>query len=390
MRIFFRNKQALTTYFINGIISVIRNKKPFGRIYADGRKERIIMAKKVLIGMSGGVDSSVAAYLLKEQGYEVVGVTMRMWTPDTGEAYGPAEDAKKVCEKLGIAFYVMDMQDTFRQAVVQNFIEEYKRGRTPNPCVVCNKYIKFGLFYQRAMEMGADYIATGHYAVVSYNEVLGEHELRMSKTIKKDQTYMLYNLNQEILSHTLMPLGDYTKDSVREIAAGIDLPVAGKPDSQEICFVPNDDYGRFIEAYGNYSPEPGSILDTDGNVIGTHRGLIYYTIGQRKGIGAYGRPMFVMKINPKENTIILGEKGMEFSDTFFASDVNMISGKPLTEARSAQIKTRYHARPAPGMLIPEKDGVRVIFSEAQRAVTPGQAAVFYDGEKVLGGGTIEI
>ena len=343
---------------------------------------------KVLIGMSGGVDSSVAAYLLKQQGYEVIGATMRMWTEEDG-VYQPAEDARRVCDQLGIAFTVIDARELFRQNVVEHFVRSYQMGRTPNPCVECNKYIKFGLFLDEAKRMGAEYIATGHYARVIKNDETGKYELRMSETVQKDQTYMLYHLNQEVLSHTKMPLGDYTKEQVREIAGEIGLDVAGKPDSQEICFIPDNDYSRFIQAYSGQTPIPGDILDATGRVIGEHKGIIHYTIGQRKGIGAYGRPMFVMKMDPKANTITLGEKGMEFSDTFYVRDVNIISGEKIVEPIRASIKARYHARPAKGVLIPAADGLKVVFLEKQRAVTPGQAAVFYDGSRVIGGGTIQ-
>lgn len=352
--------------------------------------------KSVLIGMSGGVDSSVAAALLKEQGYHVIGATMRLWTYSDSEnsahegccAESAVEDARRVCDKLGIDFYVMNFKDLFKEKVVDNFIEEYKRGRTPNPCIRCNKYLKFDAMLRKARAMDIDYIATGHYAIIEQQN--NKYVLRMSKAAKKDQSYVLYNFTQEQLSHTLMPLGGYNKDEVRALAEKYGLAVANKPDSQEICFVEDDDYARFITDYSGYQPQEGDILNISGEKIGTHKGLIYYTVGQRKGIGAYGRPMFIKEIDAERNTIILGEKGMEFSDTLVASDVNFISGEFPTEPIKIQAKARYQAPPADAMLYPLSDGnVKVVFDKPQRAITPGQAVVFYDGDLVLGGGTIK-
>ncbi len=352
--------------------------------------------KSVLIGMSGGVDSSVAAALLKEQGYHVIGATMRLWTYSDSEnsahegccAESAVEDARRVCDKLGIDFYVMNFKDLFKEKVVDNFIEEYKRGRTPNPCIRCNKYLKFDAMLKKARAMDIDYIATGHYAIIEQQN--DKYVLRMSKAAKKDQSYVLYNFTQEQLAHTLMPLGGYNKDKVRALAEKYDLKVANKPDSQEICFVEDDDYARFITDYSGYQPQEGDILNINGEKIGMHKGLIYYTVGQRKGIGAYGRPMFIKEIDAERNTIILGEKGMEFSDTLVASDVNFISGEFPTEPIKIQAKARYQAPPADAMLYPLSDGnVKVVFDKPQRAITPGQAVVFYDGDLVLGGGTIK-
>lgn len=352
--------------------------------------------KSVLIGMSGGVDSSVAAALLKDMGYHVIGATMRLWTYsdscDNHEgccAESAVEDARRVCDKLGIDFYVMNFKDMFRDKVVDYFVDEYTHGRTPNPCIACNKYLKFDALLKKAMAMDIDYVATGHYAKIEQDEN-GKYLLRASEAAKKDQSYVLYNFTQEQLAHTLMPLGDYNKDEVRKIAEKLELGVANKPDSQEICFVEDDDYAKFIMDYSGYEPKEGDILDVNGNVIGRHKGLIYYTIGQRKGIGAYGRPMFVMKIDAGNNTITLGEKGMEFSEELIASDVNFISGEFPTENMEITAKVRYQAPPAKATLVPMENGrVRLIFETPQRAVTPGQAVVFYDGDIVLGGGTVE-
>ena len=352
--------------------------------------------KSVMIGMSGGVDSSVAAALLKDAGYNVIGVTMRLWTysDSCGKHEGccaesAVEDARRVCGKLGIDFYVMNFKDMFRDKVVDYFVSEYKRGRTPNPCIACNKHLKFDAMLKKARAMGIDYIATGHYAVRERGAD-GKYILRASAAAKKDQSYVLYNFTQEQLEHTLLPLGGYNKDEVRSLAERYGLPVAHKPDSQEICFVEDNDYAKFITEYSDYKPEEGDILDAAGNVLGRHKGLIYYTIGQRKGIGAYGRPMFVMDIDADRNTVTLGEKGMEFSSALTAGDVNFISGERPNGAVRVSAKVRYQAPPAPALLTPLPDGgVRLEFDTPQRAVTPGQAVVFYDGDIVLGGGTVE-
>ena len=352
--------------------------------------------KSVLIGMSGGVDSSVAAALLKEQGYHVIGATMRLWSySDEANtkhegccAESAVEDARRVCDKLGIDFYVMNFRDMFREKVVDYFVREYTQGRTPNPCIACNRYLKFDAFLRKALAMGIDYVATGHYAKIE-RVAGGRYILRASEAAKKDQSYVLYNFTQEQLAHTLMPLGAYDKEWVRAKAEELGLGVAHKRDSQEICFVEDDNYAKFITDYSDYVPREGDILDAEGNVIGKHRGLIYYTIGQRKGIGAYGRPMFVMKIDAQNNTITLGEKGMEFSSELTAKDVNFISGITPKHTMNVTARIRYQSPMYEAELTPLEDGmVKLDFKEPVRAITPGQAVVFYDGDIVLGGGTV--
>ena len=344
-----------------------------------------MVKKKVMVGMSGGVDSSACAAILLEQGYDVYGATMRLCVGDDFDI-SAEEDAKKVCDELGIEHYVFDMREEFKKKVVDYFVNEYINARTPNPCIACNKHLKFGLMLDKALEMGMDYIATGHYAKIEHTG--GEYRLKMSDAQSKDQSYVLYNLNQFILSHTLMPLGDYTKAEIREKCEKLGLSVANKSESMEICFVKDDDYVRFIKEYSGYEPKTGKIYDTFGNVLGEHNGLINYTIGQRKGIGAYGRPMFVLKIDGENNALILGEKGMEFSKTVYAQNVNYLSDKVPTEEFYAQVKIRYQAKPAKARIIPDKDSVRIELEEPQRAVTPGQSVVFYDGDYVLGGGIV--
>ena len=338
--------------------------------------------KSVIIGMSGGVDSSAAAAVLKEQGYNVIGVMMRLWDG----AKNAADDAAAVCDRLGIEFRLLDFRNEFRREVIDYFIDEYACGRTPNPCVMCNKHLKFGEMFRYAVREGIDYVATGHYAKI---EMLGgKYVLRASG--EKDQSYFLYNFTQEQLSRTLFPLGGYEKKRVRELAASLGLDVANKPDSQEICFVEDGDYARFILEKSDYKPSEGDILDVNGNVIGRHKGLIYYTIGQRKGIGAYGRPMFVMNIDSEKNTITLGEKGMEFSDSLTARSMNFISGEAPRGTLDVTAKIRYQAKPSEAEITYLGGGrVKAVFRQPQRAVTPGQSVVFYDGDIVVGGGIVE-
>ncbi|WP_102400572.1 tRNA 2-thiouridine(34) synthase MnmA [Haloimpatiens massiliensis] len=355
------------------------------------------MKKKVVIGMSGGVDSSVAAYLLKEQGYDVIGIMMRL-APDIKEyeecetsccSLSAVDDARKVADKLEIPFYVMNFKSEFEEQVIKPFVSEYKEGRTPNPCIACNKHVKFQAFLRKARAIGAEYIATGHYARI---EKEGErHLLKKACDPKKDQSYVLYNLTQEQLAHTLMPCSKYTKEEIRAIAEKIGLKVHNKRDSQEICFIPDNNHGKFIENYTNSNSKQGNFVDKEGNILGKHKGIVHYTIGQRKGLGiALGRPVFVSDINPVTNEVTLGDEQDIFKTELLATDMNFIPFDSLEKPMEVEAKIRYSSKPARAIIIPEKEGkVRVVFDQKQRAITKGQSVVFYQDDLVVGGGIIE-
>lgn len=356
---------------------------------------------RVVVGMSGGVDSSVAAYLLKEQGYDVVGVTMKIWqdeeacfVEENGGCCGLSaiEDARRVAAFIGIPYYVMNFKQEFQEKVIDYFTEEYLCGRTPNPCIACNRYVKWESLLSRSLSIGADYIATGHYARVE-RLPNGRYTLKRSKTLAKDQTYALYNLTQEQLKRTLMPVGDYAKEEVRAIADKIDLLVADKPDSQDICFVPDGDYAAFIEQAVKKSGEripQGNFVTREGEVLGRHKGIIHYTVGQRKGLGlSLGYPAFVLEIRPETNEVIIGTREESLTDLVRASQLNFMSVEDLDGPKRVFAKIRYNHKGA--WCTVEKTGADEVvchFEEPQRAVTPGQALVFYQGDYVLGGGTI--
>lgn len=357
------------------------------------------MGKKVVVGMSGGVDSSVAACLLKEQGYDVIGVTMQIWQDEeeaareeNGGCCGltAVDDARRVAQALDIPYYVMNFKKEFKCRVMDYFVEEYLQGRTPNPCIACNRYVKWESLLRRSMEIGADYIATGHYARIEQLDN-GRYAVRNSVTALKDQTYALYNLTQFQLAHTLMPVGDYTKDEIRGIALEKGLPVARKPDSQEICFVPDNDYAAFIDREaGNRVPGPGNFVTSDGTVLGRHKGIIHYTVGQRKGLDLpMGRRVFVTEIRPETNEVVIGENEDTFTSRVLCENVNYMAAEDLEEPRRVLAKIRYNHRGEYCTIEKQPDG-RVLcdFEKPVRASTPGQAVVFYEGEYVLGGGTI--
>ena len=356
------------------------------------------MKKKVVVGMSGGVDSSVAAWLLLQKGYDVMGVTMQIWqdeVPEQVEENGgccglsAVDDARRVASRLEIPYYVMNFKQDFKENVIDYFMDEYLKGHTPNPCIACNRYVKWESLLKRSMDIGADYIATGHYARI---EKLpnGRYALRKSATSAKDQTYALYNLTQEQMSKTLMPVGEYTKDQIRTFAEELGLPVAHKPDSQEICFVPDGDYAKFIEENSGKKIPEGNFVWTDGTVIGKHKGITHYTIGQRKGLGlAMGRPVVVTEIRPETSEVVIGEADDVFRTTLRADRLNWMSVPDIEGEARFLAKIRYnHSGSMCTVRKIEEDLVECTFDEPVRAVTPGQAVVFYDGDYVAGGGTI--
>ena len=353
---------------------------------------------KIVVGLSGGVDSSVAAYLLKEAGHEVIGVTMQIWQEEDNETQeenggccglSAVEDARRVAHKLDIPYYVMNFRSEFKEAVIDYFVAEYEAGRTPNPCIACNRYVKWESLYQRAKAIGADGIATGHYSRIVQLEN-GRYALKKSVTDAKDQTYALYNLTQDQLAHTLMPVGAYSKDEIRAIAEKIGLLVANKPDSMEICFVPDDDYAGFIEDYTGRTFPEGNFVNTAGEVLGPHKGIIHYTVGQRKGLGiALGSRMFVKEIRPETNEVVLASNEELFSKVLYADRLNFMSVETVTEPMKVTAKIRYNHKGATAVIeMVDADKLKVTFEEPQRAITPGQAVVLYDGDIVVGGGTI--
>ncbi len=367
-------------------------------------KERVVLKenmdrKKVVVGMSGGVDSSVAAWRLKEQGFDVIGGTMLIWQEELTELVGDdgtccglsaVDDARRVAEELGIPHYVLNFREIFKKTVIDNFISEYQHGRTPNPCNVCNRYVKWEALLDRAAAFGADYIATGHYARIVRLEN-GRYAIANAASAQKDQTYALYALTQDQLAHTLMPVGDYDKARIRQMAMNLGLNVATKPDSQDICFVPNGDYQSFIRSYTGCEMEKGNFIDKDGHVLGQHKGISAYTIGQRKGLNlAMGRPVYVTDIRPKSNEVVIGENEDLFARELVASAFSPMALESIKEPTRLKAKIRYAHRAADCTAQVLCDGrLRVCFDEPQRAMTPGQSVVLYDGELVAGGGIIE-
>ena len=351
---------------------------------------------KALIALSGGVDSSVAAYLMQQAGYSCIGCTMKLFE-NRDAAVSPAksccsledvEDARRVAFRLGMRFYVFNFTEDFREKIIGRFIEEYQAGRTPNPCIDCNRQMKFGKLWERAQILGYDTIVTGHYARIHFD---GEkYHLLRGLDASKDQSYVLYDMTQEQLAHTAFPLGEMTKEEVRRIAREQGFLNAAKPDSQDICFVPEGDYAAVIAAHTGQSPEPGDFVDEEGRVLGRHKGIIHYTIGQRKGLGlALPAPLYVLRLDLDKNQVVLGPEERLFKREVLVQDFHWISGAAPAGPVPGQAKLRYRQKAAPVKALPQENGsVLLQFEAPQRAPTPGQSAVLYDGDEVLGGGII--
>ena len=352
------------------------------------------MKKRILLGMSGGVDSSVSAILLKEQGYEVIGITMKLFE---GEIDGSCcnisstMDAKRVCDYLQIPHYTLNFKDEFKEYVIDDFINCYANCKTPNPCIECNKYLKFGSMYQKAQELKCDYIATGHYAKIEYSDKYKQNVLKKANAVAKDQSYVLYNIPKELLDKLKLPLGIYnSKEEIRKIAEQHNLPVAHKPDSQDICFIPSGDYKAFLENNSDIKSIKGNIVDINGNILGTHTGLYKYTIGQRKGLGISNDvPLYVIGFNKEKNELIVGVEKELYIKEFIVSDVNWLLFDKLEKELIVYVKTRYSSKAYKAKIIPYGNNIKVIYAEPQKSITVGQSAVFYMNDIVIGGGKIE-
>lgn len=345
---------------------------------------------KVLLGMSGGVDSSVSALLLKNSGYEVIGATLELFVGSSCCNTNTYIDAKNVCNQIGIPHFIYNYKNEFKKYVIDDFIECYSSCKTPNPCIECNKYMKFGFMYEKAKELGCNYIATGHYAKTEYSDEYGRWVLKKSNSLKKDQSYVLWNIPKDLVSHIIFPLADYEdKEEIRKIARENNLKVANKPDSEDICFIPDGNYKKFLENNSDIKPKEGNIVNSQGKILGKHTGLYNYTIGQRKGLGISNPvPLFVLGFNKEKNEVIVGEEKELYKAKIKVENINLILVDKITDWMEVDVKTRYSSKVAKAKIIQVGNTIQVEFEEPQRAVTPGQSAVFYVGDIVLGGGKI--
>ena len=347
--------------------------------------------KKVLLGMSGGVDSSVSALLLQQKGYEVIGATLELFSKSSCANTDTNIDAKNICDSLEIPHFTYEGKEEFKNRVIKDFINCYANCKTPNPCIECNRYMKFGYMWEKAKELGCNYISTGHYAKTEYSEKYGRWVLKKSNAGKKDQSYVLWNIPKEIIEHILFPLAEFEeKEQIREIARQNNLKVANKPDSEDICYIPDGNYKKFLENNSDIRPKQGNIVNSKGEILGKHTGLYNYTIGQRKGLGiSHSSPLFVLGFNPTKNEVIVGEENELYKKEILVTDINLLLVDEIKEPIEVDVKTRYSSKVAKAQIVQNGNEIKVIFEEPQRAITPGQSAVFYIGDIVLGGGKIK-
>ena len=347
--------------------------------------------KRVLLGMSGGVDSSVSALLLKKQGYEVIGTTMELFVGSSCCNTNTYIDAKNVCNQIGVPHFIYNFKDEFKKYVIDDFINCYSNCLTPNPCIECNKFMKFGLMYEKAKKLGCEYIATGHYAKTEYSEKYDRWVLKKSKAGKKDQSYVLWNIPKNLVEHVVFPLADFeSKDEIRKIAKENNLKTANKPDSEDICFIPDGNYKRFLEENSNLKPKKGNIVHVNGTVLGKHNGLYNYTIGQRKGLGiSYKEPLFVVGFNRAKNEVIVGEKEYIYKTEMIVKNINLLLVDKIEETMRVSVKTRYSSKEEMATIeMVDDDTIKVVFDNPVARITPGQSAVFYLDDIVVGGGKI--